>query len=92
MVSSIYLFECEVSFNILKPKAIAHIDAESAESVSGIATLEPNPIVHCIIHTTAAVMATKKVKTPIFTLAASKNAVLITSIDMGEITKKATET
>jgi hypothetical protein len=69
-----------------------HAKAESAESVSGIATLEPNPIVHCIAHTSDATIAARKVKKPIFALAVSKNVAPITNIDMGKSRKKATET
>jgi len=44
--------ECFTAFfNILKPKTIDHVDTEIAESVSGIATFEPKPMVQCITHT-----------------------------------------
>jgi hypothetical protein len=68
-----------------------HVDAETAERASGIATPEPNGIVQYITHTTTATAANRKVNKPNFTLASSKNVALRTSIDIGKNTKKPTE-
>jgi hypothetical protein len=68
-----------------------HVEAESAEIVSGMATFGTYRIANCRTQTNAAIITVRKVNTPNFTLAVSKNVALITNIDTGKSTKKPTE-
>lgn len=73
--------------SILKPKTMDHVDAESAESVSGIATPLPNGITQ----TTAATITVMSVKNPNFVLDVRKKAAPRKNIEIGKRMKKLTE-
>lgn len=81
------MFGCTPSFSILKLKTMDHVDAESAERVSGIATPLPNGIAQ----TMAAIIATRKVNKPSFNLAVCKKAMPRRNMDIGNSMKKITE-
>jgi len=69
-----------------------HVDATSAEIVSGMATFGTYRIANCRTQTSAAVIAVRKVNKPIFTFSMTKNVAQMISIDIGVNVKNATET
>jgi hypothetical protein len=69
-----------------------HVEAESAEIVSGMATFGTYRIANCRTQTNATIIAVRKVNTPIFTLPMTKNVAQMISIDIGAKMKNATET
>lgn len=86
-IVSAYALTSHCTRNISKPKTIAHVDAESPEIVSGIATPLPNGTAQTIAATTA----TMSVKNPSFVLDVRKKATLKKNNDIGKKTKKVTE-
>jgi len=81
------LFISYYTCSILKPKTINHVDIESAERVSGMAT----PLMNGIIQTIVATMAAMNVKNPSFILGTRKKAAPIKNIEIGKSVKKVTE-